>query len=104
MDDVFYLEPNGEVELEELKTQPMEFIQGKLAKAEVYIPNVHDVRQIAIEQDLTDEQFYMVLAYRLLVDMTRGAAQAQAAAAAHAADPRIVDTEGVLIKPNLDIP
>jgi len=69
--DAFRLEPTSQAEIDELTADGAAFIKRKLEEAALHIPNVHEVWQIAEEQGLTNEQKYMVLAYRALVDVIR---------------------------------
>lgn len=105
MSEVFNLEPTNETELNDLAARGMEYIKEKLVEAEAHIPEVRAVADLAVQQDLSDEDKYIVLAYRALVDIMRLEMQRRAYAQEHAADPRIISSvDGKEIKSELELP
>ena len=99
MSDQFSLHPMSQAELDDLEARGIDWIKDLLQEARLHIPQLANVMNLAESQELSTEDAYALLAYRLLVDMLN-ITQAELLRAQNAVnDPRIITSEPGLIIP-----
>jgi hypothetical protein len=99
MSPTFSMNPTSQEELDEMTATPLDFIRRKLTEAELHIPNVHEVKQIAEKQELEEADYFMVLAYRAVASMAQLHQETALKAQNEANDHRIISQEGAIIVP-----
>lgn len=95
-DDYFSMKPTTQAEMDDLAANGIDWIKAKLAKAELHVRNVQEIRALATEQGLNEEDYYCLLAYRAvteLIDMVQIAARQGATA----------PPEGLILSPEGDV-
>ena len=103
-DDYFSMKPTTQAEMDDLAANGIDWIKAKLAKAELHVRNVQEIRQLATEQELSEEDYYCLLAYRAtteLIDMVQAATRGMAAAQSTAMDAE--SNSGLILSPEGDV-
>jgi hypothetical protein len=96
MTESFSLEPVNQADMDDLAARGIEWIKGRLERATLYIPNVRDIKALAESEALSAEDYHVLLAYRVLVDLVRITTR-QAQSAQHSASQPIVPNSGIIL-------